>query len=239
MCTGGKSNQGPLGPKSDALSTAPLRPSIGLDLFEIQGKQYLIAVDYYSNFIEVDRLTTRFTSARVITLLKKQFAIFGIPRTIVSDGGPKFSSQEFEIFVKQWGITHIMSSPGPQSANWKAESAVKIIKNMMIKTMKDGQDQYQALLELRNTPRQDSNLSPAEMMFGRNTWSVLPEINQQKPVDCEKRISRKHAVRKSYDKRSHRCHHVDLVIKQVQINSTQLIGWITLKLKTSFVLLFY
>ena len=26
MCTGGESNQGPLGPKSDALSTAPLRP---------------------------------------------------------------------------------------------------------------------------------------------------------------------------------------------------------------------
>ena len=29
MCTGGESNQGPLGPKSDALSTAPLRPSWG------------------------------------------------------------------------------------------------------------------------------------------------------------------------------------------------------------------
>ena len=27
MCTGGESNQGPLGLKSDALSTAPLRPS--------------------------------------------------------------------------------------------------------------------------------------------------------------------------------------------------------------------
>ena len=26
MCTGGESNQGPLGPKSDALSTAPLCP---------------------------------------------------------------------------------------------------------------------------------------------------------------------------------------------------------------------
>ena len=30
MCTGGESNQGPLGPKSDALSTAPLRPSYDL-----------------------------------------------------------------------------------------------------------------------------------------------------------------------------------------------------------------
>ena len=29
-CTGGESNEGPLGPKSDALSTAPLRPSLML-----------------------------------------------------------------------------------------------------------------------------------------------------------------------------------------------------------------
>ena len=83
-----------------------------------------------------------------------------------------------------------MSSPGHQSANGKAESAMKIIKNIMIKTMKDGQDQYEALIELRNTLHQDSNQSPAEMMFGRNTRSVLPEINQQKPVDREKCISR-------------------------------------------------
>ena len=31
---------------------------IGLDLFEIAGKHYLAVVDYYSNFIEVDLLTT-------------------------------------------------------------------------------------------------------------------------------------------------------------------------------------
>ena len=43
---------------------------IGLDLFEIQGRQYLVAIDYYSNFIEVDQLTTT-TSTRVVTLLKK------------------------------------------------------------------------------------------------------------------------------------------------------------------------
>ena len=46
---------------------------IGLDLFEIAGKHYLGVVDYYSNFIEFDLLTTT-TSACVMTLLKKHFA---------------------------------------------------------------------------------------------------------------------------------------------------------------------
>ena len=44
---------------------------------------------------------------------------------------------------------------------------------MMCKALRDGTDQYAALLELRNTPRQDTGISPAEMMFGRNTRSLL------------------------------------------------------------------
>ena len=47
---------------------------------------YLIVVDYYSNFIEIGLLTSQ-TSTR-ITVLKKHFARHGIPRVIVSDGGP-------------------------------------------------------------------------------------------------------------------------------------------------------
>ena len=167
-------------------------------MFEIEGRHYLIAVDYYSNFIEVD-LMTKTTSAKVIAILKKQFARFGIPMTIVSDGGPQFASTEFSNFASSWGITHIMSSPGHPQANGKAESAVKTIKNMIKKTVKDNRDQNEALLELRNTPRQDTKQSPAEMMFGRTTRSVIPEIRKQIKLN-EKRVSRKQTVKKCYDK---------------------------------------
>ena len=61
--------------------------------------------DYYSNFIEIDLMTTM-TSARTVTSLKKHCARYGIPRMIVSDGGPQFTSQEFTLFVDNWGITH-------------------------------------------------------------------------------------------------------------------------------------
>ena len=45
---------------------------IGTDLFEIKGRQYLMTVDYYPNFIEVDFLQTT-TSSKAISVLKKQF----------------------------------------------------------------------------------------------------------------------------------------------------------------------
>lgn len=101
---------------------------IGLDLFEIAGKHYLVVVDYYSNFIEIDSLTTM-TSVRVVTLFKKHCAHYGIPRMIVSDGGLQFTSQEFDSFMEDWSITHVTSSPMHQRANGKAESAVKIMKS--------------------------------------------------------------------------------------------------------------
>ena len=87
---------------------------------------------------------------------------------IVSDGGPQFSSQEFDLLTKNWGITHVTSSPMHQRANWKAESAINIIKNLLIKTHKEGSDPYEAVLEQRNTSRQDTEHSPAEMMFNES-----------------------------------------------------------------------
>ena len=85
----------------------------GMDILEIKGKQYLVTVDYFTNFIECDLLTVT-TSTQIITKLKKQFARFGIPKCIVSDGGSQFTSYEFKTFVEQWGMIQLISSPGHQ-----------------------------------------------------------------------------------------------------------------------------
>jgi hypothetical protein len=57
-------------------------------------------------------------------------------------------------------MTHTMSSPTHHQANGKAEAAVKTVKHLMLKCIQDGSDVYEGLLELRNTPAQDTNLSP-------------------------------------------------------------------------------
>ena len=54
----------------------PSRPwsKVGSDLFGRKDHHYLVLVDYYSFFIDVERLTTTNTTA-VIRVMKKQFAI--------------------------------------------------------------------------------------------------------------------------------------------------------------------
>ena len=44
---------------------------------------------------------------------------------------------------------------------------MKITITMTCKALRDGTDQYKALLELRNRPCQDTGIRPAEMMFSK------------------------------------------------------------------------
>lgn len=68
---------------------------IGCDLFDLDGKDYIILCDYYSNFFEMKQLN-KTTSTSVIKFLKENFARYGIPKLFISDNGPQFSSVEFK-----------------------------------------------------------------------------------------------------------------------------------------------
>ena len=176
---------------------------IAVDLFEIGGRHYVVAVDYYSSFIEMEYLIST-TSSHIVGILKKMCARYGIPAVLVSDGGPQFTSSQFKSFVKEWGINHRVSSPGHPQGNGKAEAAVKIVKTMLKKTSEDGKDPYLAMLELRNTPRQDSDASPAQLMFGRQLDSLIPSFSQWNGELHEKKIQeqkkRREAIEKCYNK---------------------------------------
>ncbi|KAK7107438.1 hypothetical protein V1264_015748 [Littorina saxatilis] len=178
---------------------------IGIDLFDLDGRQYLVTVDYFTSFIEVDQLKGT-TASDVIVKLRVLFARYGIPAELISDGGPQFTAAEFQSFASRWGITHTMSSPLYPKANGKAEAAVKTIKHMMMKCLQDNTNVYDALLELRNTPQQDTELSPTQLMFGRLTRSRLPAATN-KPVSKtqtrkarQKRQRRRQSVKQSYDR---------------------------------------
>ena len=63
---------------------------VGTDLFDFESNTCLLTVDYYSSFIEVDRLQDLGSKA-TIEVLKAQFWRHGIPEVIRSDGGPLFT----------------------------------------------------------------------------------------------------------------------------------------------------
>ena len=78
----------------------------------------------------------------------------------------------FTEFMQSWGIIHKTSSPGHQTANGKAEAAVKSVMNMLKRTSHDNSDQYSALLEMRNTPAKMSIAAMPKFVWAFCTFCV-------------------------------------------------------------------
>ena len=109
--------------KEPLLSTSlPSHPweKLATDLFDLKGKSYILLVDYYSRFVEVQELKSTTTSS-VISFLKPIFARYGIPVTLVSDNGPQFTCTEMRQFAETYGFHHITTSPYYPQANGQAE----------------------------------------------------------------------------------------------------------------------
>ncbi|XP_048583466.1 uncharacterized protein K02A2.6-like [Nematostella vectensis] len=81
----------------------PNRPweKVGIDLFELNGKDFVLTVDYYSGFFEVDRLEGK-TAKEVMRKIKPHVARHEIPDQIMSDNGPPFDSHEFRQFTNSY-----------------------------------------------------------------------------------------------------------------------------------------
>ena len=186
----------------------PDRPwsKVGTDLFSLHSNDYIVLVDYYSDFIEVSQLDDT-TTATVCDFLKEQFSRHGIPDTLVSDNGSQFTSREFTEFSKEWEFKHVTSSPYHPRSNGKAESAVKIVKNVFKKAISDDKDPWLALLDYRNTPTEGVNSSPAQRLFSRRTRTLLPvtsNLLHPKVVDGveEKLQLKRQRAKAHYDKKA-------------------------------------
>ncbi|XP_062508146.1 uncharacterized protein K02A2.6-like [Corticium candelabrum] len=119
----------------------PPRPwvKLGADLFELDGQAFLITVDYYSNFAELDVLPKTTTGA-VIRVRKAQSARHEIPNLLITDNGPQFVSAKFQEFARQWKFEHRTSSPAYPQSNGKSENAVKTVKRLIKCAKKAGSD---------------------------------------------------------------------------------------------------
>ena len=189
---------------------APSRPwqRIGVDIFTFHGKNYLITVDFYSVWFEIDLLSDML-SPTVISKLKMQMARYGIPDVVISDNGPQFDSKQFKTFQQKWQFEHVTSSPGYPQSNGGTERAVQIAKSLMKKAVEDGADPYLSLLHHRNTPRDSILGSPAQRLMSRQTKTLLPTAEgilkpQVKDPDVVKdRLQHyKNLQKKSFDQRA-------------------------------------
>jgi hypothetical protein len=147
------------------------------DYFQHGGEHYLVLVDRYSGWPEIWPLTGG--AGPLVDRLSQIFNTFGIPTEISTDGGPEFTAQATQQFLKAWGVSHRLSSVAYPHSNCRAEVGVKTSKRLITENSTnmgklDIPPFQRAILQYRNTPASAGGMSPAEVVFGHQIRDFIP-----------------------------------------------------------------
>lgn len=141
---------------------------IHLDFLDYQGRKFVILVDAFSSWIEIQQMNQA-DATHLIRFLKSFFQTFGDPEYIVTDNGPPFGSHQLQKFCDERGVKLVHSPPYHPQSNGQAERAVRTFKNQMNKLLNTADVPLDALVdnflvEYRQAPTATGK-SPAQMVF--------------------------------------------------------------------------
>ncbi|XP_055585566.1 uncharacterized protein K02A2.6-like isoform X1 [Uranotaenia lowii] len=155
------------------------------DFFHFQKKTFLVVVDSHSKWLELEYMRFGTDCRKVLKVFLSIFARFGLPDTIVTDGGPPFNSEYFKVFLEKQGI-RVMKSPAyhPES-NGQAERMVRLVKDVWKKFLLDPEmnkldtDEQISffLFNYRNTCLDSAGQFPSERLLAFKPKTLLDLIN--------------------------------------------------------------
>ncbi len=159
-------------------------------------QMFLIVVDAYSKWPEIIQMNST-TGEATIRAVRKLFATYGLPTSVVTDNGPQFICEDFEHFLKMNGVKHILSAPYHPATNGQAERVVQAFKRAMKAATSDtGSIQKrceQFLLMYRSAKHCTTGESPAKLFLGRELRTKLdmlkPDIRLEMMSKQEKSMA--------------------------------------------------
>lgn len=161
--------------KDSSIWTPTTRPfsRIHIDFFFFEHRTFLLIVDSFSKWIEVEWMKQGTDHAKVLKKLVAYFARFGLPDVLVSDNGPPFNSWNFVDFLERQGIKVMKSPPYNPSSNGQAERLVRTVKEVLKRFLMDPkmmelylEDQINLFLfNFRNNNLTKDGTFPSERIF--------------------------------------------------------------------------
>ncbi|XP_058023905.1 uncharacterized protein K02A2.6-like [Ahaetulla prasina] len=144
------------------------------------GQTFLVVVDAYSKWLEIILMRST-TAESVISVLRHLFVTHGLPDTLVSDNGPQFTATQFEGYLAEEGIRHVLSAPFHPATNGLAERFVRSAKEALSRIRPgDWQTKIDTFLAVQHrTPCVTTGRSPAELLMGRKLRCPFQDAKQE------------------------------------------------------------
>ena len=145
------------------------------------GDYLFVVVDYYSRFFEME-FTKSITTDKIASLMSKMFVTHGLPCSLITDNGPQFISHHFKGCLEKNGIKHRQTTPLWPQANGEIERQNPTILKRLRISKAEGRDRRSQmddfLMMYRSTPHSTTGVSPAELLFGRDIRTKLPQLQE-------------------------------------------------------------
>ncbi|XP_042418192.1 uncharacterized protein K02A2.6-like [Zingiber officinale] len=142
-----------------------------------QRRFLLVAVDYFSKWVEAEALA-KITEDVVIQFLWKNILCrFSILHKLVSDNGRQFQGQKIHAWCKGFGITQSFASVAYPQRNGQTEVVNReIVRDLKVKLDHVGGNWVEELSSIlwayRTTPRESTGLTPFHLVYGNE--AVVP-----------------------------------------------------------------
>ena len=140
----------------------------------ISSKQHIfLVIDAFTKFIKLYPVKTTETK-EAIKCLDDHFRNYSRPRTLISDRGTCFTSQDFKMYVEGNDINHVLIATASPKANGQVERVNRVLSPMLAKISDSstGKLWYKTLAEAEfapnNTVHSTTGASPSKMLFGVN-----------------------------------------------------------------------
>ena len=114
-----------------------------------------------------------------IDALRLIFSRHGLCDTLISDNASSFTADSFQDFLKSNGIFHITSPAYQPSSNGQAERSVRLIKDLLKKTIVGTLKTRLArvLMFYRSVPHSITNIPPFTALNNRKMITAKDRIN--------------------------------------------------------------
>ena len=154
-------------------------------------------VDHSSRWLEAIPISSTDTATIAAAFTSNWIAHFGVPDHLTSDCGPQFCSALWSELLRRWGISHHLTTAYHPQANRMVERVHRQLKDAL-RVCTAGGDWASHLpwvvLGLRVAPKEDSNMSSAELVY-REPLVTPGQVSGQVPKSCHRRCFKKPSER--------------------------------------------
>ncbi|XP_062716817.1 uncharacterized protein K02A2.6-like [Aedes albopictus] len=147
------------------------------------GISVLVIVDYRSRYV-IARPVKSTSFEHTKRVLEELFEREGFPKSIRSDNGPPFNSEDYASYCNERGIHTTFSTPLFPQQNGLVENSMKLINRAMsaaITLNKNFNDELQAAVNAHNAAAHTvTGVPPEEVFLGRRIKRQLPLLLHKK-----------------------------------------------------------